>query len=87
MTGKPAGQDARHARATAVNTLGAEQARRMAARLVERGTSRLFAQFGERTETRLLADAARLCLERVKVVEASNTAPPSHVALSSRAAR
>ncbi len=86
LTGKPAGQDARHARATAVTAYGVSAARQIAARLVARGSSRLVERFGARTETRLLADAARLCLERVKVNEISNDAPASSIALSSRAA-
>jgi geranylgeranyl diphosphate synthase, type II len=63
-TGKPAGQDARHARATSVSAFGARGARRLAARLVERGVARLLAQFGARAEVRLLAEAASGVLAR-----------------------
>jgi geranylgeranyl diphosphate synthase type II len=63
-TGKPAGQDARHARANSVSAFGAHGARRLAARLVELGVARLLAQFGARAEVRLLAEAASSVLAR-----------------------
>lgn len=63
-TGKPAGQDARHARPTSVSAYGAAGARRLAALLVERGVARLAGQFGTRVEVRLLAEAALSILAR-----------------------
>lgn len=58
VTGKPARQDARHLRASAVVTLGADGARRYARQLIARGVARLSGQFGTRAEVNLLADAA-----------------------------
>ena len=58
LTGKPARQDARHIRASAVVTLGADGARRFAGQLIARGVARLSEQFGARAEVSLLADAA-----------------------------
>ncbi len=66
LTGKPARQDTRHGRATAVAALGAQTAHRLAAKLVERGTARLRARFGNRSEVRLLADAAHIVITRTK---------------------
>jgi len=66
-TGKPARQDARHARASAVSTLGREGARRFAAELVGRGRARLTERFGPRREVLLLAEAAELVLGRAGV--------------------
>ena len=66
-TGKPARQDARHARASAVSTLGSDGARRFAAELVERGRARLHERFGPRREVRLLAEAAESVLTRAGV--------------------
>ena len=63
VTGKPAGQDARHLRASAVVSLGADGARDLAERLVARGVSRLYERFGAREEVLLLADAAYLVLD------------------------
>jgi len=63
-TGKPAGQDARHARASSLSALGAEGARRLAAELVERGHARLRERFGARREVGLLAEAAFVVLGR-----------------------
>ncbi len=65
-TGKPARQDARHSRATAVAALGPQGAHHLAAQLVERGTARLAARFGKRTEVHLLADAAQFVIARTK---------------------
>lgn len=62
-TGKPARQDARHRRASAVNGFGAEGARLFARRLVARGVARLHEQFGPREEVSLLSDAAHYVLE------------------------
>jgi len=62
-TGKPARQDARHLRASAVVRLGAGGAHELAHRLVTRGVSRLYDQFGARDEVMLLADAAYLVLD------------------------
>lgn len=57
LTGKPARQDARHMRASAVNALGHEGAQDLARKLVTRGVARLCEQFGARDEVMLLADA------------------------------
>lgn len=72
VTGKPARQDARHMRASAVATLGAAGARRFAGQLIERGIARLRERFGEREEARLLAEAARLLLDRADAAAASD---------------
>ena len=63
VTGKPARQDARHRRASAVTGFGAEGARLFARRLVARGVARLHAQFGPREEVTLLSDAAHYVLD------------------------
>jgi geranylgeranyl diphosphate synthase type II len=62
VTGKPARQDARNNRASAVTGFGAEGARRFARRLVARGVARLHGQFGPREEVTLLSDAAHYVL-------------------------
>jgi geranylgeranyl diphosphate synthase type II len=64
LTGKPARQDARHARPNAVAALGADGARLLAEQLVGRGVSRLRERFGGRGEVRLLAEAASNVLAR-----------------------
>lgn len=74
-TGKPARQDARHLRASAVTTLGADGARRFAARLVASGVAQLFESFGEREEVRLLADAASQVLARAAVASTFDARP------------
>lgn len=63
VTGKPARQDARHRRASAVTGFGAEGARLFARRLVARGVARLHGQFGPREEVTLLSDAAHYVLD------------------------
>jgi geranylgeranyl pyrophosphate synthase len=63
VTGKPARQDARHLRASAVTGFGAEGARLFARRLVARGVARLHEQFGPREEVTLLSDAAHYVLD------------------------
>ncbi len=63
VTGKPARQDARNGRASAVTGFGAEGARLFARRLVARGVARLRGQFGPREEVTILSDAARYVLE------------------------
>ncbi|MFL6255615.1 MAG: polyprenyl synthetase family protein [Pyrinomonadaceae bacterium] len=63
VTGKPARQDARHRRASAVTGFGAEGARLFARRLVARGVARLHEQFGPREEVTLLSDAAHYVLD------------------------
>jgi geranylgeranyl diphosphate synthase type II len=63
LTGKPARQDARHGRASAVTGFGAEGARLFARRLVARGVARLRGRFGPREEVTLLSDAARHVLD------------------------
>jgi geranylgeranyl pyrophosphate synthase len=64
LTGKPARQDARHARPSAVAALGTDGARLLAEQLIERGVSRLHERFGGREEVRLLAEAAANVLAR-----------------------
>lgn len=63
VTGKPARQDARHRRASAVTGFGAEGARLFARRLVARGVAHLHEQFGPREEVTLLSDAAHYVLD------------------------
>lgn len=63
VTGKPARQDARNGRASAVNGLGADGARLFARRLVGRGVARLHEQFGAREEVTLLSEAADYVLD------------------------
>ena len=65
-TGKPARQDARHRRASAVTGFGPEGARLFARRLVARGVARLRAQFGPREEVTLLSEAARHVLDAAR---------------------
>ncbi|MDX2032830.1 MAG: polyprenyl synthetase family protein [Blastocatellia bacterium] len=62
VLGKPAKQDARHARATHVAELGIEGAQRLAADLVDDGVRTLRGRFGDRSEVDLLADASALIL-------------------------
>ncbi len=64
VTGKPARQDERHGRATAVSILGQPDASRFAAELIERGVSRLNERFGAREEVQMLAEAADFVLSR-----------------------
>jgi geranylgeranyl diphosphate synthase, type II len=75
VTGKPARQDARHGRASAVTGFGAEGARLFARRLVARGVARLRAQFGPREEVTLLSDAARYVLEATGAARKKAPAP------------
>ncbi len=63
VTGKPVRQDARHLRASAVLCFGEDGARDLAGQLIARGVSRLYYQFGARTEVMLLADAAYCVLD------------------------
>lgn len=63
VMGKPARQDARHRRASAVTGFGAEGARLFARKLVARGVARLHEQFGPREEVTLLSDAAHYVLD------------------------
>lgn len=65
VTGKTSGQDSRHGRASAVNTLGIFGARVMSSEFIERGTHALTACFGRRGEVELLADAARYIVDSV----------------------
>lgn len=74
LTGKPARQDARHLRASAVSTLGADGARRYAGNLIARGVARLSERFGARAEVGLLADAAYHVLDSAGVARASGSA-------------
>lgn len=78
-SGKTAGQDARHGRASAVSALGTSGARRTAAELVGRGTRALAARFGQRVEAQLLADAAHHIVNRVPDEDAAEGyAPTAH---------
>lgn len=76
VTGKPARQDARHRRASAVNGFGAEGARLFARRLVARGVARLHEQFGPREEVTLLSDAAYYVLDAAGAARAQVSARP-----------
>lgn len=76
VTGKPARQDARHRRASAVTGFGAEGARLFARRLVARGVARLHEQFGPREEVTLLSDAAHYVLDATGAACAQGSAPP-----------
>jgi geranylgeranyl diphosphate synthase type II len=60
--GKPARQDARHARSNYVTEMGVEAAHRMAGQLVESGLSTLRGQFGDRPAIALIEDASRVIL-------------------------
>lgn len=71
LSGKTAGQDARHLRATAVSALGFDGAGAAAAQLIARGVARLSERFGDREEVRLLADAAHFVVGRAKSVAAA----------------
>lgn len=71
LTGKPARQDARHIRASAVATLGVDGARRFAGQLIARGVARLTERFGARAEVNLLADAASHVLDSAGYQRAS----------------
>ncbi|MET0623303.1 MAG: polyprenyl synthetase family protein [Pyrinomonadaceae bacterium] len=77
LTGKPAGQDARHRRASAVTTLGHEGARDFARKLVARGVARLREQFGTRDEVMLLSDAAHFVLGESREERASPERSPA----------
>ncbi|HVF44310.1 MAG TPA: polyprenyl synthetase family protein [Pyrinomonadaceae bacterium] len=76
LSGKTAGQDARHGRANAVEVLGARGARRTACELIERGVEALGARFGRRAEAQLLTDAARRVVERPPGERAPENFPP-----------
>jgi geranylgeranyl diphosphate synthase type II len=76
VTGKPARQDARHRRASAVTGFGAEGARLYARRLVARGVARLHEQFGPREEVTLLSDAAHYVLDATGAACAQGPALP-----------
>lgn len=90
-TGKPARQDARHLRASAVVGLGQDGACDLARKLVTRGVARLYEQFGARDEVMLLADAAYLVLDAPGDSRAAVDAAPTHkgaaAALHENAAR
>ncbi|HEX8336541.1 MAG TPA: polyprenyl synthetase family protein, partial [Pyrinomonadaceae bacterium] len=75
-TGKPARQDARHRRASAVTGFGAEGARLFARHLVARGVARLHEQFGPREEVTLLSDAAHYLLDATGAACAQGPALP-----------
>ncbi|MBX3276694.1 MAG: polyprenyl synthetase family protein [Acidobacteria bacterium] len=59
-TGKPSGQDARHARPSYVRELGIAEAHRFAVNTIEEGKRGLHEQFGDREEVALLGAAADL---------------------------
>jgi geranylgeranyl pyrophosphate synthase len=80
LSGKTAGQDARHGRASAVSALGASRASSAARALIEQGMGALLARFGHCFETQLLTDAARHVIERLPdEFEAKNISPTSFV--------
>ncbi|MFZ4628877.1 MAG: polyprenyl synthetase family protein [Blastocatellia bacterium] len=62
VLGKPARQDARHARSNYLVEFGAEPAHRMAIQLVEAGLASLHQQFGPRPAIGLIEDASRMIL-------------------------
>lgn len=76
VTGKPARQDARHRRASAVTGFGAEGARLFARRLVAHGVARLHERFGPREEVTLLSDAAHYVLDATGAACAQAPARP-----------
>jgi geranylgeranyl diphosphate synthase type II len=79
LSGKTAGQDARHGRANAVGVLGVRGARCTANELVERGADALAARFRSRVEAQLLTDAARHVVNRLpEECAAENLPPPAH---------
>ncbi|HZI18518.1 MAG TPA: polyprenyl synthetase family protein [Pyrinomonadaceae bacterium] len=87
-TGKPSRQDERHARASAVSTLGGDVARRLASELIERGRSRLAERFGPRAEVGLLSEAAELVLNRAGIrIEAEGRRPEPPIRRGRAAAR
>lgn len=77
VSGKTAGQDARHGRANAVSALGFFGARRMATELTERGIRALAACFGRRVEVQLLTDAARYVVSRALNEETAEADMPA----------
>jgi geranylgeranyl diphosphate synthase type II len=71
--GKPAGQDARHARASYLAELGATGAYCFAINLIEDGLQALRSQFGERREVEWLAEAAALIVNSAGELAALNS--------------
>jgi len=68
LTGKPAGQDARHLRPNALAGMGLESAHQMGTRLIEEAKRALNERFGTRREVCLLAEAADLVIGEVERV-------------------
>jgi geranylgeranyl diphosphate synthase type II len=68
LTGKPAGQDARHMRPNVIAGMGRESAHLMGAHLIEEAKRALSERFGARREVRLLAEAADLVTREVERV-------------------
>jgi geranylgeranyl pyrophosphate synthase len=66
LSGKNAGQDARHLRPSAVSVLGRSASQNLAASLVAEGATLLSEKFGAREETHLLIEAAETLLDKVK---------------------
>jgi geranylgeranyl diphosphate synthase type II len=67
FAGKTTGQDARHLRPSAVSVLGPDASQSLAVALVREGASLLAGKFGERTDARVLVEAAQLMLRKVKL--------------------
>lgn len=63
VLGKPAKQDARHARSNYVAELGVEGAHRLAASLIEEGQAALRDRFGAQPQVELLSDAVQMILQ------------------------
>lgn len=63
LSGKTIAQDKRHERATAVTTYGAQNARRRAMELIERGSQALVTRFGWRDEVCMLMEAAHFVVD------------------------
>jgi geranylgeranyl diphosphate synthase, type II len=68
LTGKPAGQDARHLRPNVIAGMGLERAHRMGAHLIEEAKHALMERFGARREVCLLSEAADLVIGEVERV-------------------
>jgi farnesyl diphosphate synthase len=69
LSGKTARQDARHLRPSAVSVLGMDASQNLAVALVREGASLLVRKFGERTDARVLVEAAQLMLHKVKLAD------------------
>ena len=67
LSGKTARQDARHLRPSAVSVLGMDASQNLAVSLVRESASLLVRKFGDRTDARVLVEAAGLMLRKVKL--------------------